>query len=212
MLCSGVKIPNVRLSDNREREKYSCTMNLFTALKHDFSVYVTKKIWIKWQTNIAHFERNPFQYRSLTQAIKMHNNWRENLLFGDWVHLVNSDSCNLLPSFPFWSPFVHSLDNHDLGLQYTISQLPLLTASFTSSPIIAADTPILFKCSTQFFMMAINEATTTIVNGILSCLHSNARFIWGNSWKIRLFPKPVKLRRHLSYRLRVLNSFFALRV
>ena len=26
---------------------------------------------------------------------------------------------------------------------------------------------------------------------ILSCLHSNARFIRGKSWKIRLFPKPV---------------------
>ena len=40
-------------------------------------------------------------------------------------------------------------------------------------------------------MMAINRVTTTIVNGILSCLHSNARFIRGKSWKRRLFPKPV---------------------
>ena len=40
-------------------------------------------------------------------------------------------------------------------------------------------------------MMAINGVTTTIVNGILSCLHSNARFIRGKSWKISLFPKPV---------------------
>ena len=31
----------------------------------------------------------------------MHNNWRENLLFGDWVHLVNSDSCNLLSKLSF---------------------------------------------------------------------------------------------------------------
>ena len=105
MLCSGVKIPNVRLSDNREREKYSCTTNLFTALKHDFSVYVTKKLWIKWQTNIAHFDRKPFQYRSLTQAMKMHNNWRENLLFGDWVDLVNSDSGNLLSKLFFLKSF-----------------------------------------------------------------------------------------------------------
>ena len=150
-------------------------------------MYVTKKLWIKWQTNIAHFDRKPFQYRSLTQAMKMHNNWRENLLFGDWVDLVNSDSCNLLSKLSFWSPFVHSLDNHDLWLQYafewifkdhTISQLPLLTASSTSSPIIAAATPILFKCSTWSFMMAINGVTTTIVNGTLSCLHSNARLIY----------------------------------
>ena len=69
-------------------------------------------------------------------------------------------------------------DNHDLGLKYTISQLPLLT-------------PIMFKCSTWSFMMAINRVTTTIVNGILSCLHSNLLFIRGKSWKIRLFPKPV---------------------
>ena len=40
-------------------------------------------------------------------------------------------------------------------------------------------------------MMAINGVTTTIVNGILSCLHSNARFIRGKSWKISLFPKAV---------------------
>ena len=40
-------------------------------------------------------------------------------------------------------------------------------------------------------MMAINGVTTTIVNGILSCLHSNARFIRGKSWKTRIFPKPV---------------------
>ena len=39
--------------------------------------------------------------------------------------------------------------------------------------------------------MAINGVTTTIVNGILSCLHSNARFIRGKSWKISLFPKPI---------------------
>ena len=129
----------------------------------------------------------------------MHNNWRENLLFGDWVDLVNSDSCNLLSKLSFWSPFVHSLDNHDLWLQYafewifkdhTISQLLLLTASSTSSPIIAAATPILFKYSTWSSMMVINGVTTTIVNGILSCLHSNARFIRGKGWKIRLFPKP----------------------
>ena len=87
------------------------------------------------------------------------------------MDLVNSDSCNLLSKFSFWSPFVHSLDNHDLWLQYafewifkdhTISQLPLLTASSTSSPIIAAATLILFKCSTWSFMMAINGVTTTI--------------------------------------------------
>ena len=49
-------------------------------------------------------------------------------------------------------------------------------------------------------MMAINGVNTTVVNGILSCLHSNARFILGKSLKIRLFPK------HLSSRLGVLNS------
>ena len=74
---------------------------------------------------------------------------------------------------------------------HTISQLPLLTASSTSSPIIAAATLILFKCSTWSFMMAINGVTTTIVNVILSCLHSNARFIRGKSWKTSLFPQPV---------------------
>ena len=39
--------------------------------------------------------------------------------------------------------------------------------------------------------MVINGVTTTIVNGILSFLHSNARLFRGKSWKIRTFPKPV---------------------
>ena len=154
-------------------------MNLFTALKYDFSVYVTKKLWIKWQTNIAHFDR--------TQVMKMHNNNIEGKIYYsviDWTSSI-AIAATCFPSFPFWSPFVHSLENHDLGLQYTISQLPLLTASSTSSPIIAAATPILFKCSTWSFMMAINGVTQSY------CLHSNARFIRGKSWKIRLFPKPV---------------------
>ena len=154
-----------------------------------------------WQKNFESSEnRKSFQYRSLTWAMKMPNKWRENLLFGDSVDLVNSNSCNLLSKLSFLSPLVHSLDNHDLWLQYafewifkdhTISQLPLLMASSTSSPIIATATPILFKCSTCSFMLAINGVTTTIINGILSCLHSNACFIWGKSWKISLFPKPV---------------------
>ena len=76
-------------------------MNLFTALKHDFSMYMTKTLWIKWQMNIVHFGRKPFQYRSLTQAMKMHNNWRKNLLFSDWVDLVNRDSCNLLSKLSY---------------------------------------------------------------------------------------------------------------
>ena len=163
-------------------------------------MYMTKKLWIKWQTNIAHFDRKPFQYRSLTWAMKIPNKRRENLLFGELVDLDNSDSCNLLSKLSFWSPFVHSLDSHDLWLQYafewifkdhTISKLPLLTASSTSSPIIAAATPILFKNSTWSFMMANNGVTTAIINGILSCLPSNVRFIRGQSWKISLFPKPV---------------------
>ena len=40
-------------------------------------------------------------------------------------------------------------------------------------------------------MVAINGVTTTIVNGTLSFLHSNGRFIQGKSWKIWLFPKAV---------------------
>ena len=35
----------------------------------------------------------------------MHNNWRENLLFGDWVDLVNSDSGNLLSKLFFLKSF-----------------------------------------------------------------------------------------------------------
>ena len=75
-----------------------------------------KKLWFKWQTNTAHFDTNPFQYRSLTQAMNMHNNCRENLPFGDRVELLNSDSCNFLSKLFFLKSF-----RHDLGLQYTAS-------------------------------------------------------------------------------------------
>ena len=73
-----------------------------------------KKLWFKWQTKTAHFDRNPFQYRSLTQAMNMHNNCRENLPFGDRVELLNSDSYNFLSKLFFLKSF-----RHDLGLQYT---------------------------------------------------------------------------------------------
>ena len=82
---------------------------------HDFIVYVTRKLSIKWQTNIAHFDRKLFQYRSLTQAMKMHSNWRENLLFGDWVDLVNGDSCNLLSKLSFLKSFCQFLRQPRFG-------------------------------------------------------------------------------------------------
>ena len=167
-----------------------------------------KKLWIKWQTNIAHFDRKPFQYRSLTQAMKMHNNWRENLLFGDWVDLVNSDSCNLLSKLSFLKSFCPFIIQPRFG-----TSVNNFTASTFNGFIHIFSHHWRRKYSTWSSMMVINGVTTTIVNGILSCLHSNARFIRGKNWKIRIFPKPVgeKLLRHLSYRLRVLNSSFALR-
>ena len=79
-------------------------MNLFTALKHDLRVYVTKNYALS-DTNIAHFDRKPFQNRLLTQAMNMHKNWRENLLVSDWVDLVNSDRCNLLSKLSFLKSF-----------------------------------------------------------------------------------------------------------
>ena len=88
-------------------------------------MYVTKKLWIKWQTNIAHFDRKPFQYRSLTQAMKMHNNWRENLLFGDWVDLVNRDSCNLFSKLFFLKSFCPFLRQPRFGTS---------VYNFTASP------------------------------------------------------------------------------
>ena len=62
-------------------------------------------------------------------------------------------------------------------------------------------------------MMAINGVATTIVNGILSCLHSNAHFIPGKSWKIRLFPRPVgKIAKTSILPTMCFKHFFALRV
>ena len=175
-----------------------------------------KKLWIKWQTNIAHFDRKPFQYRSLTQAMKMHNNWRENLLFGDWVDLFNSDSCNLLSKLSFLKSFCPFIRQPRFGTSvniFTASTFNGFIHIFSPHCRRYSDFVQIFHLVFHDRMMVINGVTTTIVNSILSCLHSNASFIRGKSWKIRIFPKPVgeKLLRHLSYRLRVLNSFFALR-
>ena len=62
-----------------------------------------KKLWIKWETNIAHFDRKPFQYRSLTQAMKMRNNWREiyHSVF-EWTSPI-AIAATCFPSFPSWS-------------------------------------------------------------------------------------------------------------
>ena len=129
-----------------------------------------KKLWIKWQTNIAHFDGKPFQYRSVSQVMKMHNNNIEGKIYYsviDWTSSI-AIAATCFPSFPFWSPFVHSLENHDLGLQYTISQLSLLTASSTSSSIIAAATPIF-----HLVFHDGNQRSYTIVNGN----HSTPAFI-----------------------------------
>ena len=141
--------------------------------------------------NIAHFDRKPFQYRSLTQVMKMHNNNIEGKIYYsviDWTSSI-AIAATCFPSFPFWSPFVYSLENHDLGLQYTVSQLSLLTASSTSSSIIAAATPIFFKCSSWSFHDGY-QRSYTIVNGNHSILPSFQRTLYSRKkLENKTFPK-----------------------
>ena len=47
------------------------------------------------------------------------------------------------------------------------------------------------QCHTFIIFLANKSKFLRSKINILSCLHSNARFIRGKSWKIRLFPKPV---------------------
>ena len=106
----------------------------------------------------------------------MHSNWRENLLFGDWVDLVNGDSCNLLSKLSFLKSFCQFLRQPRFGTS---------VYNFTASTFNGFIHIFSHHCP------ATPIVTTTTVNGILSCLLSNARFIRGKSWKIRLLPKPV---------------------
>ena len=124
----------------------------------------------------------------------MHNNWRENLLFGDWVDLVNSDSCNLLSKLSFLKSFCPFIRQPRFGTSvnnFTASTFNGFIHIFSHHCRRYSDFVEIFHLVFHDRMMVINGVTTTIVNSILSCLHSNARFIRGKSWKISLFPKPV---------------------
>jgi len=120
----------------------------------------------------------------------MHNNWRENLLFADWLDFVNSDSCNLFSKLSFLESFCPFLRKPRFGTSvYNFT-------AYTFNDIIHTFIHHYRRNSdfVQMFHLVFhdgNQRSYTIVNGILSCLHSNARFIRGKSWKIRLFPKPV---------------------
>ena len=145
----------------------------------------------------------------------MHNNWRENLLFGDWVDLVNSDSGNLLSKLFFLKSFCPFIRQPRFG-----TSVNNFTAStFNGFIHIFSHHCRRYSAFVQILHLVLHDGNQRSYHNnrkwhsMHSCLHSNARFIRGKSWKIRIFPKPVgeKLLRHLSYRLRVLNSFFALR-
>ena len=159
------------------------------SVKTWFQCVCDKKI-MNQVTNIAYFDRKLFQYRFLTEAIKMHYNLRENVPFRDWVDLINGDRCNLLSKLSFLKPFCPFLRQSRFGTSvynFTASTFKSFIHIFSHHCRRYPDFVQMFHYS---FMMAIN-GTTTIVNGILSCLDSNARFIRGKSWKIRLFPKSV---------------------
>ena len=108
------------------------------------------------------------------------------------MDLVNGDSCNLLSKLSFlksFCPFLRQPQFETSAYNFTASTFNGFIHIFSHHCRHYSD--FQFKCSTWSFMMAINGVTTTIVNGTLSCLNSNARFIRGKSWKISLFPKLV---------------------
>ena len=104
---------------------------------------------------------------------------------------INGDSCNLLSKLSFlksFSPFLRQSRFGTSVYNFTASTFNGFIHIFSHHCRCYSDFVQMFHYS---FMMAINGVTTTIMIGILSCLHSNACFIRGKSWKIRLFPKPV---------------------
>ena len=89
--------------------------------------------------------------------------------------------------------YCHFVINQDSGPQKTISHfpsLPFFSSSSPSSPmpIAAAENPSFFSCSTWSRIIDISGETTIIVefSRIRAALAKR-----GNSWKIKLLPKPV---------------------
>ena len=121
----------------------------------------------------------------------MHSNWRENLLFGDWVDLVNGDSCNLLSKLSFLKSFCQFLRQPRFGT----SVYNFTASTFNGFIHIFSHHCRRYSDFVQMFHLVFHDGNQRSYHNnrkwILSCLHSNARFIGGKSWKISLFPKPV---------------------
>ena len=109
------------------------------------------------------------------------------------MDLVNSNKLQLaFQAFLFEVLFVHSLDNHDLGLHYTISQFPLLTGPFIH---IFSHHCCRYSNFVQMFHLVFHDGNQQsyynnskwhpILPSFQHTLYSR------KSWKIRLFPKPV---------------------
>lgn len=126
--------------------------------------------------------------------------------------LSNAIATVCLPSFQSFSSFIHVLASQLSGLPKTISHSLLLTFSSSMShsspiPIAAAKSPSCFNCSTWSLITETNGETTMMVDNGLTSLEQIALETRGNSWNIKLFPKPVgriaktsfpraRLRRH----------------
>ena len=69
-------------------------------------------------------------------------------------------------------------------------------------PITAAENPSCFNCSTWSLITETNGGTTIMVDKGLTSLEHKALETRGNSWNIKLFPKPVgRMAKWLSHEL-----------
>ena len=135
-------------------------------------------------TNIAHFDRKPFQNRLLTQAMNMHKNWRENLLVSDWVDLVNSDRCNLLPKLSFLKSFCPFLRQP----RFVTSVYNFTASTFDGFIDIFSHHCRRYSDFVQMFHYDFHDDNQRSYHNI-SCLHSNARFIRGKKLENKTFSK-----------------------
>ena len=143
----------------------------------------------------------------------MPNKRRENLLFGDWVDLVNSDSCNLLSKLSFLKSFCTFL---------TQPRFATSVYNFTASTLNGLIHIFSHHCRrysdfVQMFHLAFHDGNQRSYQNNrkwYSILPSFQRTLYSRKKLENVFfqCQSVKLRRHLSCWLRVLNSSFALRV
>ena len=138
----------------------------------------------------------------------MHNNWRENLLFGDWVDLVNSDS-NLLSKLSFLKSFCPFLRQP----RFATSVYNFTASTFNGFIHIFSHHCRRYSDFVQMFHLVFHDGNQRSYHNnrkwhsILPSFHTFHTFEKKAAKNDFFESQSVKLRRHLFCRLGILKQF-----